>query len=223
LAIAALILWVLTASAGVSLLRSGRTARGVAAGPARSAGAADGPVPSAGAAVGSGQAVGTPAGPAQAVGTSASPAQADGTPARPAQKAGAAGGTAPAAGAPTRFAAIPLTEDGRPPPVPHAKVTAPPGEHPLLQFCHPALALIGFGFWLAFVLVHYRPLAWVSFGVLVVTLGAGLSWLTGNTLAARRHPSAAPAFPPRLIGLHGLAAAATLALTALTALSAGHG
>jgi len=223
LAIAALILWVLTASAGVSLLRSGRTARGVAAGPARSAGAADGPVPSAGAAVGSGQAVGTPAGPAQAVGTSASPAQADGTPARPAQKAGAAGGTAPAAGAPTRFAAIPLTEDGRPPPVPHAKVTAPPGEHPLLQFCHPALALIGFGFWLAFVLIHYRPLAWVSFGVLVVTLGAGLSWLTGNTLAARRHPGATPAFPPRLIGLHGLAAAATLALTVLTALTAGHG
>ena len=94
---------------------------------------------------------------------------------------------------------------------------------PLLQFCHPALALIGFGFWLAFVLVHYRPLAWISFGVLVVTLSAGLSWLTGNTLEARRHQGAAPAFPPRLIVLHGLAAAATLALTVLTALTAGHG
>ena len=164
MAIAALILWVLTASAGVSLLSSGRAARGAAA-----------------------------------------------------------GGTAPAAGAPARLAAIPLTKDGRPPPVPHAKVTAPPGEHPLLQFCHPALALIGFGFWLAFVLVHYRPLAWVSFGVLVVTLGAGLSWLTGNTLAARRHHGAAPAFAPRLIVRHGLAAAATLALTVLTALTAGHG
>ena len=163
LAIAALILWVLTASVGVSLLSSGRAARGAAA-----------------------------------------------------------SGTAPA-GAPARFAAVPLTEDGRPPPVPHAKVTAPPGEHPLLQFCHPALALIGFGFWLAFVFVHYRPLAWVSFGVLVITLGAGLSWLTGNTLAARRHQGAAPAFPPRLIVLHGLAAAATLALTVLTALTAGHG
>jgi hypothetical protein len=173
LAIAALILWVLTASAGVSLLSSGRAARGAAAGPAPSAGAA--------------------AGPAQT------------------------------AGAPARFAAIPLTEDGRPPPVPHAKVAAPPGEHPLLQFSHPALALIGFGFWLAFVFVHYRPLAWISFGVLVVTLGAGLSWLTGNTLAARRRQGAARAFPPRLIVLHGLAAAVTLALTVLTALSAGHG
>ena len=198
MAIAALILWVLTASVGVSLLSSGRAARGAAAGTAPPPGAADGPA----------QTVGTPAGPAQAGATPA-----DGTPVGPAQTVGA----------PARFAAIPLTEDGRPPPVPHAKVTAPPGEHPLLQFCHPALALIGFGFWLAFVFVHYRPLAWVSFGVLVVTLGAGLSWLTGNKLAARRHQGAAPAFPPRLIVLHGLAAAATLALTVLTALTAGHG
>lgn len=162
MAIAALILWMLTASVGVSLLRSGRAAKGAAADAAQTA------------------------------------------------------------GVPARFAAIPLTEDGRPPPVPHAKVTAPPGEHPLLQFCHPALALIGFGFWLAFVLVHYRPLAWISFGILVVTIGAGLSWLTGNTLAARRQ-GATHAFPSRLIALHGLAAAATLALAVLAALTAGHG
>ena len=200
LAIAALILWVLTASAGVSLLSSGRAAKSATAGPVEPADAAGGP---AGAAGGSGH-------PADAA---AGPAQAD----------AAAAGAAQPAGAPARFAAIPLTEDGRPPPVPHAKVTAPPGEHPLLQFCHPALALIGFGFWLAFVLVHYRPLAWVSFGVLVVTVGAGLSWLTGNALAARRQHGAAPALPSRLIVLHGLAAAATLALTVLTALTAGHG
>jgi hypothetical protein len=192
LAIAALILWVLAASAGVSLLRSGRAASGAAAVPAQPA-----------------DTVGCPAQPADAA---AGPAQAD----------AAAAGPAQTAGAPARFAAIPLTRDGRPPPVPHAKVTAPPGEHPLLQFCHPALALIGFGFWLAFVLVHYRPLAWISFGILVVTLSAGLSWLTGNTLAARRR-GAAGAFPPRLIVLHGLAAAATLTLTVLAALFAGHG
>jgi hypothetical protein len=193
LAIAALILWVLTASAGVSLLSSGRAARGAAAAPAQPPDAAAGPGQPADAAAGR------------------------------AQPADAAAGPAEPAGAPRRFAAIPLTEDGRPPPVPHAKVAAPPGEHPLLQFSHPALALIGFGFWLAFVLVHYRPLAWVSFGVLVVTVSAGLSWLAANALAARRHPDAAPAFPPRLIGLHGLAAAATVALTVLTALTAGHG
>jgi hypothetical protein len=192
LAIAALILWVLTASAGVSLLSSGRAARSAAPGSFPSAGTASAPAPSAGAA------------------------------GAPAQKADAADGTAPASLS-ARLGAIPLTEDGKPPPVPHAKVTAPPGEHPLLQFCHPALALIGFGFWLAFVFVHYRPLAWVSFGVLLVTIGAGLSWLTGNALAARRQHGAAPALPSRLIVLHGLAAAATLTLTVLTALTATHG
>ncbi len=202
MAIAALVLWVLTASAGVSLLSSGRTARGAAAGPAQPGSAAGGPAHPTDAAGGPGHPEGTAKGPGH-------PADARADAARP-------------AGAPARFAAIPLTEDGRPPPVPHVKVTAPPGEHPLLQFCHPALALIGFGFWLAFVLVHYRPLAWISFGILVVTISAGLSWLTGNTLAARRR-GAAHAFPPRLIALHGLAAAATLALAVLTALTAGHG
>jgi hypothetical protein len=172
LAIAVLVLWVLTASAGVSLLNSARAARNAAAGPAPS---------------------GTPAGPAHAAGT------------------------------PARYAAVPLTKEGKPPPVPRAKVAAPPGEHPLLQFCHPALALIGFGFWLGFVLVHYRPLAWISFGILVVTVGAGLGWLSANALAARRRKGAARALPPRLIVLHGLAAAATLALAALTALVVGHG
>jgi hypothetical protein len=173
LAIAALILWVLTAGAGVSLLNSGRAARAAAAAPAQ-------------------------------------PTDATGSPAQP-------------AGTPVRYAAVPLTKDGKPPPVPRVKVAAPPGEHPLLQFCHPALALIGFGFWLGFVLVHYRPLAWISFGVLLVTVGAGLSWLAANALAARRRQSAARALPRRLIVLHGLAAAATLTLTTLTALLAGHG
>ena len=146
-----------------------------------------------------------------------------GTATSPAPAAGAPAGPGQAPGAPARYAALPLTEDGRPPPGPHVKVAAPPGEHPLLQFSHPALALTGLGFWLAFVLVRYRPLAWISFGILVVTLGAGLGWLASNVLAARRRQDAARVFPPRLIAVHGLAAAATLTLTVLTALSAGHG
>jgi hypothetical protein len=210
LAIATLVLWLLTASAGVSLLRSSSAARGAAAGSAQPVDAAGSAQPAD--AAGSAQPADA-AGSAQPVDAAAGPAQTD----------GAAVGPVQPAGTPVRYAAVPLTEDGKPPPVPRVKVAAPPGEHPLLQFCHPALALIGFGFWLGFVLVHYRPLAWISFGVLVVTLGAGLSWLTANALAARRHPSAARAFPPRLIALHGLAAAATLALTVLTALFAGHG
>jgi hypothetical protein len=200
LAIAALFLWVLTAGAGVSMLGSGRGARDTVTSPA----------PAAGPAAGADQ---TPAGPAQTDGPPAGPGRKDGTPAGPPQTDGP----------PARYAALPLTEDGRPPPGPHVKVAAPPGEHPLLQFSHPALALTGLGFWLAFVLVRYRPLAWISFGILVVTVGAGLGWLASSSLAARRRPGAARTFPPRLIVLHGLAAAATLALTALAALSAGHG
>ena len=200
MAIAALFLWVLTAAAGVSLLSSGRAARDMVTSRSPAVGPAAGPDH-------------TPAGPAQADGPPAGPTQTGSPPAGPAQTDGP----------PARYAALPLTEDGRPPPGPHVKVAAPPGEHPLLQFSHPALALTGLGFWLAFVLVRYRPLAWVSFGILLVTLGAGLGWLASNALAARRRQGAARTFPPRLIALHGLAAAATLALTVLTALSAGHG
>jgi hypothetical protein len=138
---------------------------------------------------------------------------------------------APAAGAPAssvtgaavRYAAPPRTEDGKPPRVPPAKVVAPPGEHPLLEFSHPALALAGLGFWLAFTLVHYRTFAWISIGVLAVTVCAGLGLLAGNGLAARRDAAAAPAFPRRLIVLHGVGATAVLALTLLTALIAAHG
>jgi len=161
LAIATLVLWMLNAGVGVTLLRAGNAARRVA-GPAR------------------------------------------------------------AAAAPARIPAIPLTEDGKPPRVPPAKVVAPAGEHPLLEFSHPALALIGLGFWFAFTLIHYQTFAWISIGVLVVTIGAGLSWLARNGLTARRRPPSARAFPPRLIVLHGLAATALIALTLFTALSAAH-
>jgi len=219
LAIAALVLWLLTASAGVSLLRSGRAVRDAAAGRAQSAHAADPAQPPDAADPAQPADAADPAQPADAAG-SAEPADAA---AGRVQPDGATGGPAQPMGTPVRYAAVPLTKDGRPPPVPRAKVATPPGEHPLLQFCHPALALIGLGFWLGFVLVHYRPLAWISFGVLLATIGAGLSWLAANALAARRRQGAARALPPRLIVLHGLAAAATLALTALTALLAGHG
>jgi hypothetical protein len=163
LAIAALVLWVLNAGVGVTLLSSGNAAKRRAAGLAR------------------------------------------------------------AASRPARIPAVPLTEDGKPPRVPPAKVVAPPGEHPLLEFSHPALALTGLGFWFAFTLVHYRTFAWISIGVLVATVGAGLGWLARNARAAWGRPASARAFPPRLIVLHGVGATAVFALTLLTALAAAHG
>lgn len=121
-------------------------------------------------------------------------------------------------------AAPPITDAGRPPPIPRTKVHAESGEHPLLEFSHPALGAIGLACWFLFVGLHYRPLAWISFGIVVVTVAAGLGWLTSSTLAARRRGTAARApFPPRLITVHGLAAAATVVLAVLTALSASHG
>ena len=110
-----------------------------------------------------------------------------------------------------------------PPPIPRVKVHATPGEHPLLEFSHPLLGLIGLGFWFVYVGTRHAPLAWASFGVLVAAIAAGLSWLARNTLAARRGDRPARAgFPPRLVLLHGFTASATFVLAVLTALIASH-
>jgi len=101
-------------------------------------------------------------------------------------------------------------------------VATPPGEHPLLEFSHPALALTGLACWFMFVFVHYRPFAWICIGILAVTIGLGLTWLARNAQAARRHAAAAWNFPPQLAALHGVAAAIAISLTVLTALSASH-
>ena len=87
-----------------------------------------------------------------------------------------------------------------------------PGLRPLLEFAHPACGLVGLGFWLGFTLVHYRPLGWIAFGLVAVTACAGLTWFTANAKAK-------PAFPTRLVALHGAAAAVTLTLAALAVLA----
>jgi hypothetical protein len=122
-----------------------------------------------------------------------------------------------------RIGAVPLTPEGKPPPGPHVRVRTPPGEHPLLEFSHPALATTGVACWLMFTFVHYRPFAWISFGILVATLTAGLSWFARNRQAAIREERAAWTFPPRLIALHGGAAVLSITLTVVTALVASRG
>ena len=131
-------------------------------------------------------------------------------------------GNPPASGSTARIGAIPLSADGRPPPGPHSRVITPPGEHPLLEFSHPALALTGIACWTMFVLVHYRPLAWIAFGALVVTLCIGLGWLASNNRAAEHRASSAWAFPRRLVLTHGVFATCSIVLTVLTAVSASH-
>jgi len=167
LAIVVLVLWVVTAIAGITLLKAGGAARRAAAAamPVRESVAAD-------------------------------------------VMAG------------TRMAAVPLTPDGRPPPGPHVRVGTPDGEHPLLEFSHPALAVAGIACWMMFAFVHYRPLAWIAFAILALTLVVGLGWLIRNRQAASRRAAAAWSFPARLIWAHGLVATSSLVLTVLTALLA---
>jgi hypothetical protein len=165
LAIAALVLWLCTAAAGVTLLRAGTTRR----------------------------------------------------------RAPASQPTAPAAEPLVRIGAVPLTPEGKPPRGPPARVSTPAGEHPLLEFSHPALATAGVACWLMFTFVHYRPFAWISFAILVTTLLVGISWYARNRQAVLSEQRGGWTFPPRLIALHGTAAALSIILTVVTALAASHG
>ena len=60
-----------------------------------------------------------------------------------------------------------------------------PGLRSLLEFAHPASAIVGLGFWLGFTLVHNRALGWIAFGLVTATVCLGLTWYTANTRAAR--------------------------------------
>ncbi|HXZ64784.1 MAG TPA: hypothetical protein VEH05_08615 [Streptosporangiaceae bacterium] len=168
MAIAVLVLWIATAAAGVTLLRSGRTQR---------AGAAD---------------------------------------ESPAEEVAASTGVL------VRIGAVPLTKEGKPPPGPHVRVPTPPGEHPLLEFSHPALAITGVACWLMFTFVHYQPFAWISFAILVAALLLGVGWYLRNREAAQRRLNGSWTFSPRLLALHGAAAALSITLTVVTALVASH-
>jgi hypothetical protein len=107
-----------------------------------------------------------------------------------------------------------------------------PGLRPLLEFAHPACAIVGLGFWLGYTFVHYHALGWIAFALVTVTASLGLSWFAANTRAARRQDGTSrddaagrrpedeprPSFSSRLIALHGGGAAVTFALAALTIL-----
>lgn len=192
MAIVALVLYVITAAAGVSLLGTGGAARRREA----EAEAAEAASKEAGA------------------GAETTLAAAHAT--SPAAEA------VRAPGLQARLAAVPLTAEGKPPPGPKVKVVAPPGEHPLLEFSHPALALTGLACWFMYVFVRYTPFAWISFGILMVAIAIGLTWMVHNLRAARHRLKGAWHFPPRLVLLHGTAAAVAILLSVLTALSASH-
>ncbi len=115
-----------------------------------------------------------------------------------------------------------------PPSLARAKSEPLPGMRALAEFTHPALAMIGFGFWLEYVISRDRLFAAIGFGILLGALCAGLSWALANARAAKRAAGdgqedkasqgpGALSFTPRVLILHGLGAALTLVLAALIA------
>jgi hypothetical protein len=216
MAIVVLVLWLFTAGAGFSLLAAsnlGRT-RPAATAPAAAPATASVATPA--------QPASTPAQPAS------TPAQPASTPAQPASTPAQPAARRQSRAARDRFA----------PPSLVAARNAPvlPGLRSLLEFAHPACAIIGLGFWLGYTLVHYRLLGWIAFGLVTVTVCLGLSWFAANTRAPRRQQQdgqrqdgqrqdgqhhAGPSFSTRLIAVHGGAAAVTVTLAALTALVLG--
>jgi hypothetical protein len=210
MAIVALVLWLLTAGAGFYLLVTSNLGR------ARPAAADPAAEPAA-------------AAPAAVHAASAAPPASAASIATPAAQAAPSA----AASSATQAAAAPLTSkremrraarDRFDPPSLTAAKNAPvlPGLRSLLEFAHPASAIVGLGFWLGFTLVHNQALGWIAFGLVTVTVCLGLTWYTANARAARGKGAPAgepaPSFSTRLVILHGSAAAVTFVLAALAAL-----
>ncbi len=135
----------------------------------------------------------------------------------------------------TAQAAKPRRDKDRfdPPSLQRAKSEPLPGLRGLAEFAHPALAIVGLGFWLAYVMSRDRVFAAIGLGVLLGAICAGVSWFARNARAARRARAIASAegedpgaehaladaltFSPRLIILHAVGAVLTLLIVALIA------
>jgi hypothetical protein len=151
--------------------------------------------------------------------------------------AGQVGGqTGEGATAPPPLAPVRPRDRWDPPSLQRAKNEEMPGLRDLAEFAHPALALIGFGFWLGYVISRDRLFAAIGLGILLGAVAAGVSWFTVNRRDRKRAEAAAadraepgdagPAAPPggapllaspRLLLLHAAGAAATVLFVVLIA------
>jgi hypothetical protein len=131
---------------------------------------------------------------------------------------------APAAAAPAR-----VRDPFAPPSLQRERSESLPLMRALVEFTHPALGLIGLGFWFGYVVSRDRLFLAIGLGILLGAIGAGLSWFTVNTRAVKRAAAAEAAgqpgiedprfapqtFSPRVLVLHGAGAALTLLIAAL--------
>lgn len=145
-----------------------------------------------------------------------------------AARADAAAPTAPPASAPSP---VRRTRDDRdrvfaPPSLQQARSEPLPGMKDLAEFAHPALAMIGIGFWLGYVVSRDRLFAVIGLGILLGAICAGVTLFTVNTRAARRVAAAdaesrAPAGTAPLIAsplvliVHAIGATLTLLFAVL--------
>jgi hypothetical protein len=140
----------------------------------------------------------------------------------------AAPGTAQAAPGTAQAATPPRARDRfDPPSLARAKSEPLPGMRELAEFTHPALAIIGLGFWLSYVLSRDRVFAAIGSGVLLGAIAAGVSWAIVNARAAKRAADGGPAaagpyagalsFSPRLLVLHAAGAVLTLLIAVVIA------
>ncbi|HET9080753.1 MAG TPA: hypothetical protein VFO01_09590 [Trebonia sp.] len=119
-----------------------------------------------------------------------------------------------------------------PPSLQRAKSEPVPGWKALAEFAHPALAMIGLGFWLGYVASRHELFAVIGLGILLGAICAGLSWAAVNNRAVKRAAaagtdpaSAAPGTAPlsvshRVLAVHAIGAALTLVFAVLTAVHA---
>ncbi len=97
-----------------------------------------------------------------------------------------------------------------------------PASHPLLEFTHPALAVIGLMFWIFYVVSDHSAFAWIAFAMLATTGLLGTGWLISGVERRRRaRVPPGPVFPRRLVVLHGVAVACTVTLVLLAAVHIG--
>jgi hypothetical protein len=122
-------------------------------------------------------------------------------------------------------------DDFAPPSLQRERSEQLPLARSLAEFAHPALAMIGLGFWFGYVVSRDRLFLAIGLGILLGAICAGLSWFTVNTRAARRaaaaeaagHPGtedprfAPQAFSRRVLILHAVGAALTLLFAVLIA------
>ena len=142
----------------------------------------------------------------------------------PAGNPSASAADAPAPAAPAR-----VRDPFAPPSLQRERSDSPPLMRALVEFVHPALAMIGVGFWFGYVVSRDRLFLAIGLGILLGAIGAGLSWFTVNTRAVKRAAAAETAgqpgiedprfapqtFSPRVLALHGLGATLTLLIAVL--------